>query len=229
MEALLQGLQPTRWRSMVKRLYEERCLLNLVHNASGTGLLAKAVLVTALSLRRAISAGFSDLHRQMHTDRQRHKILTTFVQLFESRQRALCAEDTAPSSLEDLRQHDQDLADAVAELCLSGNETPLPRGNLYQNKAYKLVLDSMTPVVGQSLFNPEAFGLLSDILTYLHRATKTEKERHNDSQVCDQLVNDRERLECRYLQKLCQIVVTYPFDYEFVSVSTDVTGHRAKS
>ncbi|KAF1775035.1 PH-BEACH domain [Phytophthora cactorum] len=217
-EALVQGLQPSRWRSMVKQLYDERCLLDLIQRANGTGVLAKVVLVTALSLRGAITAGLSDLHRQVHADRQRHKFLTTFMQLFESRQRAICAGVTALSSLETLRQHDQDLADAVAELCLSGSETILPRGNVYQNKAFKLALDSAAPAVGQSLFNPEAFGLFSDILAYLHRATKVENEQYNDSQVCDELVNDRERLECRYLQKLCQIVVTYRFDYEFVSV-----------
>ncbi|KAG2995920.1 BEACH domain-containing protein [Phytophthora cactorum] len=216
-EALVQGLQPSRWRSMVKQLYDERCLLDLIQRANGTGVLAKVVLVTALSLRGAITAGLSDLHRQVHADRQRHKFLTTFMQLFESRQRAICAGVTALSSLETLRQHDQDLADAVAELCLSGSETILPRGNVYQNKAFKLALDSAAPAVGQSLFNPEAFGLFSDILAYLHRATKVENEQYNDSQVCDELVNDRERLECRYLQKLCQIVVTYRFDYEFVS------------
>ncbi|KAF4142901.1 WD domain G-beta repeat domain-containing protein [Phytophthora infestans] len=216
-EALVQGLQPSRWRSMVKQLCDERCLLDLIQRANGTGVLAKVILVTALSLRGAITAGLSDLHRQVHTDRQRQKILATFVQLFESRQRAICAKTTTPSSLETLRQHDQDLADAVAELCLSGSETPLARGNIYQNKAFKLALDSTTPAMGQSLFNPEAFGLLSDILAYLHRATKVEKEQHDDSRVSNELVNDRECLECRFLQKLCQIVVTYKFDYEFVS------------
>ncbi|ETK79863.1 hypothetical protein F441_14544 [Phytophthora nicotianae CJ01A1] len=214
--ALAQSLQPSRWRSMVKQLYEERCLLDLIQRANGTGVLAEVVLVIALSLRGAITAGFSDLHRQVHADRQRHKILTAFTQLFESRQRAICAGETASPTLDTLRQHDQDLADAVAELCLSGSDTPLPRGNIYQNKAFKLALDSAIPGVGQSLFNPEAFGLFSDILAYLHRPTKIEKE-HSDSQLCGELANDREQLECLYLQKLCQIVVTYKFDYEFVS------------
>ncbi|KAL4087165.1 hypothetical protein PRIC1_013064 [Phytophthora ramorum] len=222
-EALVQSLQPNRWRSMVKQLYEERCLLDLIHNANGTGVLAKAVLVTALSLRSATVVGLSDLHRQMHTDRQRHKILAMFIQMFESRQRAIGKEDVASASLASFRQDDQDLADAVAELCLSGNESPLPRSDIHQNKAFRLAFDATPSVVGQSLFNAEAFGLLSDILTYLHGKTKFEEEHKSEDHVCEVLRGDRERLECHFLEKLCQIVVTYRFDYEFVSKSNVIT------
>ncbi|OWZ24500.1 hypothetical protein PHMEG_000453 [Phytophthora megakarya] len=214
METLIQNLQPTKWRWMVKQLYEEHCLLELIDHANGTGVLAKAVLITALSLRGALTAGLPDLHKQMHTNRQRHKIFTLFVQLFESRQDANCVID--PLSSEAHRQGDQALADAVAELCLSGSETPLLRGSIYQNKAFKLAIDAGTPVAGQSFFNPEAFGLLLDILEYMHRSTKAEKEQQNDSR-CDVLENDREQLECRYLQILCKIIMAYRFDYEFVS------------
>ncbi|KAL4164779.1 hypothetical protein KRP22_003520 [Phytophthora ramorum] len=222
-EALVQSLQPNRWRSMVKQLYEERCLIDLIHNANGTGVLAKAVLVTALSLRSATVVGLSDLHRQMHTDRQRHKILAMFIQMFESRQRAIGKEDVASASLASFRQDDQDLADAVAELCLSGNENPLPRSDIHQNKAFRLAFDATPSVVGQSLFNAEAFGLLSDILTYLHGKTKFEEEHKSEDHVCEVLRGDRERLECHFLEKLCQIVVTYRFDYEFVSKSNVIT------
>ncbi|KAL3661442.1 hypothetical protein V7S43_013645 [Phytophthora oleae] len=216
-EALVQCLQPSRWKSMVKQLYEDRYLLDLVDRASGADMLAKVVLITALVLKRESAAGFSDLHKQVHAGRQRHNILNSMMQLFESRQRAICAGELTATSLEALRQHDQDLADAVAELCMSGSEAPPPRSNIYQHKAFKLVLDSATPGAGQSLFNPEAFGLLSDILAYLHRATKAEREQLNDTPVCDELVNDIERLECRYLEKLCHIIVSNRFDYEFVS------------
>ncbi|KAG1699561.1 hypothetical protein DVH05_012972 [Phytophthora capsici] len=218
-EALVQGLQPSRWKSMVKRLYEEHCLLDLVDRANGTAMLAKVVLITALVLKRASAAGIFDLHKQMHAGRQRHKILHSMIQVFESRQRAICAGELTISSLEALRQHDQDLADAVAELCMSGSETPPPRSNIYQNKAFKLVLDSATPAAERSLFNPEAFGLLSDILAHLHRMTKAERKQLRDTQVCDELVKGVELLECRYFEKLCQIIVTNRFDYEFVSKS----------
>jgi len=130
-----------------------------------------------------------------------------------------CAFSRLGSKLEGFRQHDQDLADAVTELCLSGNESPLPRVNVYKNEAFVLAIDSVTPTPA-TLFNAEAFRLLSDILGYLHRATDAEKEQA-DGQVRDELINDRERLECRYLQKLCQIVLACPFDYEFLSVRTN--------
>ncbi|KAK1945269.1 BEACH domain-containing protein lvsA [Phytophthora citrophthora] len=223
-EALVQSLHPSRWKSMVKQLYEERCLLTLVDRVSGIDMLAKVVLITALVLKRAHAADFSDLHKQVHADRQCHKVLNSMMQVFESRQRAICAGELTASSLEALWQHDQDLADAVAKLCMSGSETLPPRSNVYQNKAFKLVLDSTPPGGGRSLFNPEAFGLLSDILAYLHRATKAERERlKEDTQLCDVLAKDNERLECRYLEKLCQIIVTNPFDYEFVSKSNLIT------
>ncbi|KAE8911778.1 hypothetical protein PF003_g4292 [Phytophthora fragariae] len=216
-EALLQGLQQNRWRSMVKILYEERCLGGLIHNANGVGVLAKALSVTALSLRRAFAVGLLDLHRQMNADQQRHKIMTTFTQLFEFRQKVICAENNGSTTVEALHIQDQELADAVADLCSSGNDNTLQRGNICQNKAFKLAIASMENMVGQSLFNPEAFGLLSDILAYLHRPTKTEEEQCWNDEAYDKLIDDRERLECHYLQKLGQIIVTCQFDYEFVS------------
>ncbi|KAE9359312.1 hypothetical protein PF008_g2303 [Phytophthora fragariae] len=216
-EALLQGLQQNRWRSMVKLLYEERCLGGLIHNANGVGVLAKALSVTALSLRRAFAVGLLDLHRQMNADQQRHKIMTTFTQLFEFRQKVICAENNGSTTVEALHIQDQELADAVADLCSSGNDNTLQRGNICQNKAFKLAIASMENMVGQSLFNPEAFGLLSDILAYLHRPTKTEEEQCWNDEAYDKLIDDRERLECHYLQKLGQIIVTCQFDYEFVS------------
>ncbi|KAE9038698.1 hypothetical protein PR002_g5885 [Phytophthora rubi] len=216
-EALLQGLQQSRWRSLVKLLYEERCLGGLIHNANGVGVLAKALSVTALSLRRAFAVGLLDLHRQMNADQQRHKIMTTFTQLFEFRQKAICAENNVSTTVETSRIHDQELADAVAELCSSGNDSTLQQGNIYQNKAFKLAIASMENMVEQSLFNPEAFGLLSDILAYLHRPAKTEEGQRWNDEAYEKLMDNRQRLECHYLQKLGQIIVTCRFDYEFVS------------
>ncbi|GMF46236.1 unnamed protein product [Phytophthora fragariaefolia] len=121
-------------------------------------------------------------------------------------------------ALSSLERHDQELADAIAEFCMSGNDNPLPRNNMHQNKAFKLTIRSMEIVGANSLVNPEAFGLLSDIVSYLHCPTKTESIAHCDNDARDKLIKDRERLECCYLQKLGQIVVSCRFDYEFVSV-----------
>ncbi|KAG6611344.1 BEACH domain-containing protein [Phytophthora cinnamomi] len=226
-KALVQGLPQSRWRSMVKLLYEERCLLNLIHNANVTGVLAKSLSVTALALTRATATGLPDLHRQMNADRQRQKILTTFTQLFESQQRIICAGDGAPSNVETLSQHDEEFADAVADLCLSGNENPLQRGNIFQNKAFTLVIGSMENVTGQSYVNAEAFGLLSDILAYLHGPTKPEEERRGDGKARYEMICHRERLECYYLQKLGQIIVACRLDYEFLS-NTRLLAHAVE-
>ncbi|KAJ8552353.1 hypothetical protein ON010_g10192 [Phytophthora cinnamomi] len=163
----------------------------------------------------------------MNADRQRQKILTTFTQLFESQQRIICAGDGAPSNVETLSQHDEEFADAVADLCLSGNENPLQRGNIFQNKAFTLVIGSMENVTGQSYVNAEAFGLLSDILAYLHGPTKPEEERRGDGKARYEMICHRERLECYYLQKLGQIIVACRLDYEFLS-NTRLLAHAVE-
>ncbi|RLN66957.1 hypothetical protein BBJ28_00011449 [Nothophytophthora sp. Chile5] len=214
-EKLVQWSPQDSWRSLARHLYDHRCLLELVKSINGMSVFAKVVSVIALSMRRAITAGVTCLHEQMRSDHQRLKLFALFVQLFERSDDAM-----ESTSLEERQACDQSIADAVAELCSSGNEMPLLRDDVETNKAFALVLDSSAKTeVGLSYFNGEAFGLLSDILAYLHHPIKLE-EQLVDDRTRDEIAKRRERLECRYLQKLGQLIVLERYDYEFVSVST---------
>ncbi|RLN88761.1 hypothetical protein BBJ28_00009385 [Nothophytophthora sp. Chile5] len=161
-EKLVQWSPQDSWRSLARHFYDHRCLLELAKNINGMSVFAKVVSVIALSMRRAITAGATCLHEQMRSDRQRLKFFALFVQFFET------SDDvTESTSLEERQARDQGVADAVVELCSSGSEIPLLRGDVETNKAFALVLDSSEKTeVGLSYFNSEAFGLLSVTFGY---------------------------------------------------------------
>lgn len=217
-EKLVRSVSRDKWKSrIVPHFFEHKCLLDLAGEVADAEMFAKVLSISSHVLKHSITAGSTVLHEQLRQNHYYEQMLARFMKIFEAKQETLVLSSTNNVELE--QPHDQDVtALAVGEFCLSGSESGRTFNDVASQKSFSLLNDLSSASITKSSFNCDAFGLLSDILKYLQSPTPIEMQA-TATHVRRSLQTFRERLECKFIERIGRILFHNRYDYVLVAVS----------
>lgn len=222
------------WKQkLVPHFLEHKCLLGLLATVDNDAqALAKVISISSYVLKCAIASVSNGLHEQLRQHQYYHQVAAHFAKIFESTQLqlSLSTSSTRSASMEDalpLLLRDQEaIALALGELALSGNESGKSYNDVASQKYFALLNgDLIGQVNTRSLFNADAFQMLTNVLEYLHYPTPIEKQTVKKSPSLPDSPSSlqkryREQLECKYVERIGRILCQNRYDYVLVMVRT---------
>lgn len=203
---------PSDWEALTEHIYEHSCLAELTGGVCGTFSLAKAIVITAATLKSAFASGSKQLHEQLRTQNYYPSLVSLVIRYIEADidQRF----DTYNSM--DISDHQNAVVSAIGVLCMSGNERSGSMKAIDKEKCFSL--KARREAVPNSDFNDEAFRIVPALMDYLHSSKQMETKSDLDTATIEAkrvYLGDLERL---YIEKVGQILVQSPYDYVFVQV-----------
>ncbi|DAZ98199.1 TPA: hypothetical protein N0F65_005331 [Lagenidium giganteum] len=217
LETVVSSAPKDAWRTVSRHLADNRCLVELVNSATTFTVLSRILTITATALRGSIAVGSIVLHDQLRQSHFYRQVVALFVQLYEAdveRMHPSTSKEESEVLEAEANSVHEDVLLAIDLMCNSGSEMAMTPVDFQRERAFAF-LNLNQP--SKSSHNPDAFGMLTDIMEFLRRPSRAERSRENHfPEDVARLRIRREALECRYIQRIGRLLVQNPRDYHFV-------------